>query len=96
MDDFPWIKLITAFAVVFALLAAMGGILKYVSLRGITLGGKTASKRRMKIVETLPLDARRRCVIVRCDDREHLLLLGGEGDSVVETNLSPLEDRSGT
>lgn len=48
-----------------------------------TGGGKS---RRLALVEGLSLDTKRRLVLVRRDDREHLLLLGAEGDVVVETN----------
>jgi flagellar protein FliO/FliZ len=37
----------------------------------------------MKVSESLMLDPRRRLVIVRCDEREHLILLGPGGDIVV-------------
>jgi len=39
--------------------------------------------KRMRVTETLLLDPRRRMVIVRVDDREHVLLLGPGGDVVV-------------
>lgn len=42
--------------------------------------------RRLAVVEALPLDAKRRLVLIRRDDREHLLLLGGEADLVVESD----------
>ena len=42
-----------------------------------------ANLRRMKVSESLMLDPRRRLVLVRCDGREHLLLLGPGGDLVV-------------
>lgn len=32
--------------------------------------------RRLKVIETLGLDNRHRLVLISCDDREHLLLLG--------------------
>lgn len=41
------------------------------------------SERRLKISESLMLDPRRRLVIVRCDGREHMLLLSPAGDRVV-------------
>ena len=40
---------------------------------------------RLKLVETLYLDPRRRLVIVQCDDREHVLLLAASGDLLVES-----------
>jgi flagellar protein FliO/FliZ len=45
--------------------------------------------RRLALVDALPLDGKRRLVLVRRDDREHLLLLGMEGDLVVEQNCAP-------
>ena len=86
-EDFPWLRLILAFSVVFGLMAALGYVLKYVSLRGLSLPSKTMRARRLGIVETLALDTRRRLVIVRCDGQEHLLLLSAQSDIVVQSNL---------
>ncbi|RAU20180.1 hypothetical protein CU669_19805 [Paramagnetospirillum kuznetsovii] len=44
--------------------------------------------RRLALVDALPLDGKRRLVLVRRDDREHLLLLGAEGDLVIERNCA--------
>ncbi|MGB1548152.1 MAG: flagellar biosynthesis protein FliO, partial [Alphaproteobacteria bacterium] len=43
--------------------------------------------RRLGVVEVLPVDARRRLVLLKKDDREHLVLLGpGQGpDLLVES-----------
>jgi flagellar protein FliO/FliZ len=41
------------------------------------------SERRMKVVESLVLDPTRRLIIVSCDGRERLLLLG-EGRTIAE------------
>ncbi|MBK5910494.1 hypothetical protein CCR85_03175 [Rhodothalassium salexigens] len=54
-------------------------------------GTNGRSKRRLELVETLALDARRRLVLVRCDDRDHLLLLGGHTDQVVAADTAPKE-----
>ncbi|HVJ50911.1 MAG TPA: flagellar biosynthetic protein FliO [Aliidongia sp.] len=43
--------------------------------------------RRLSVVEVQPIDARRRLVLVRRDDREHLLLLGIGQDLVVEAGI---------
>ncbi len=42
------------------------------------------AERRLQLVESLNLDPRRRLVLVRCDEREHLLLLGAAGEQVVD------------
>jgi len=88
-EDFSFLRVLFAFAVVLALMAALGFILKYLAARGIMLPSQSARTRRVKIVESLAIDAKRRFVIVRCDEREHLLLLGGQSDIVVDTNLPP-------
>lgn len=52
---------------------------------GTTAAGR--GRRRLSITETLPVDTRRRLVLVRRDDREHLLLIGGGADLVVERDI---------
>jgi flagellar protein FliO/FliZ len=44
--------------------------------------------RRLAIVEVAAVDAKRRLVLVRRDDREHLLLLGAAQDVVVESGIA--------
>jgi flagellar protein FliO/FliZ len=41
-------------------------------------------KRRLGIIEVLPLDGRRRLVLLRRDNVEHLVLLGMQNDLVIE------------
>ena len=45
--------------------------------------------RRLAVVEVGAIDARRRLVLVRRDDTEHLLLLGTQNDLVVESGIRP-------
>jgi flagellar protein FliO/FliZ len=44
--------------------------------------------RRLSVVEVTPIDVRRKLVLVRCDDTEHLLLIGQQGDLVVEADIA--------
>lgn len=90
-ESISWLRVIVAFAVVFGLLGLLGYALKYVSLRGIKLPGMKMRDQRLQIIESLPLDVRRRLVIVRRDDVEHLLLLGANQDIVVESDLTHLQ-----
>ncbi len=48
----------------------------------------TRGQKRLGIVEVAALDARRRLVLVRRDDVEHLLLLGPTHDIVVESHIA--------
>ena len=69
----------------------MGGL--YLGLRrfglsgGLTAAGLSTAKKRLKIVEILPLDARRRAMIIQRDDVQHLVLLSQSGETVIETNI---------
>ena len=69
----------------FALIATLAVIVgaAYGARRLGMLQNAGQGPKRMRITETLMLDPRRRMVIVRVDDREHVLLLGPGGDVVV-------------
>jgi flagellar protein FliO/FliZ len=59
--------------------------------RRFGLGGRLAAaggRRRLAILEVLPLDAKRRLVLLRRDGAEHLILLGATGDLVVERGIA--------
>lgn len=45
--------------------------------------------KRIQVVETAPIDGRRRLVLVRRDDVEHLLILGQNSETVIETDIKP-------
>ena len=80
-----------AAALVFVL-ALMGGLAvlmrRFSQNHPVTL----PQKRRLKIVESLALDSRRRLVLLRRDASEHLVILGPNGETVIETGIeSPAE-----
>jgi flagellar biogenesis protein FliO len=52
--------------------------------------GMTRRNRRLAVIDAVPVDARRRLVIVRRDNVEHLILVGGAQDLVIETAI-PVE-----
>jgi flagellar protein FliO/FliZ len=85
MDTTLLLKFFSAFVFVIALMLLLSWAMKRMGLAGSVMAG--IGKRRLKIVEFLPIDHRRRLVLVRCDDREHLLLLGPQGETVVEANI---------
>jgi flagellar protein FliO/FliZ len=75
-------------------LALMGGLallLKKMGIAGPAL--VTPNKRRLKVIENLAVDSRRRIILIKRDDKEHLLLLGQNNDIVIEQDitLSPEE-----
>ncbi|MEM7427160.1 MAG: hypothetical protein AAF441_13780 [Pseudomonadota bacterium] len=58
------------------------------------IGGEVRGKRgsRLAVVEFQEVDKLRHLVLVRRDDAEHLLLIGGSQDVVVETNIGETTD----
>jgi flagellar protein FliO/FliZ len=48
------------------------------------------SQRRLSLVESLMLDARRRLVIVRRDNKEYLLLVSPTGETLLDGNIDAI------
>lgn len=70
-------------------LALMGGLALLLKKMGLTQGAMAGrGDKRLKLVEILPIDARRRAAIIQCDDEQHLVLLGPTGDLVVKNNIT--------
>ncbi|MDY0870522.1 flagellar biosynthetic protein FliO [Dongia rigui] len=75
---------------VLALLLVLGLIAIFAwALRRFGFGGalRADNRRRIQVLETTPLGPRHRLVLVRRDHIEHLLLLGPQGDVVVERGI---------
>jgi flagellar protein FliO/FliZ len=80
-----------ALALVLALILALSWAVKRFGLGGpLVRGLPTGGGRRLAVVEVLTLDARRKIVLVKRDEQEHLLLLGAGNDLVVE-RVTPAE-----
>ena len=45
--------------------------------------------RRLSVVEVAPVDGRRRMILVRRDDTEHLILLGPASEMLIENGIRP-------
>jgi flagellar protein FliO/FliZ len=88
MDAIQYIKFALALVFVLSMIWLLALGLRRWQEKGGTLfkGGA----RRLHIVEVMPLDTRRRAVLIRRDGREHLLLLGGGNDLVIERDIQPL------
>jgi len=68
---------------VLGLIVAAGLVAKKINTHGGLLV-KRNGKRRLAVVESLSLDGRRRLLLVRKDATEHLILVGGNSDLVIE------------
>ncbi|HVJ41515.1 MAG TPA: flagellar biosynthetic protein FliO [Dongiaceae bacterium] len=83
MDGESYLRFVLALVLVLGLLA-----LAAFFLRRSGIGPKLGRGRRLSVVETLPLGPRHRLILVRRDDVEHLVLIGPQGDVVVESGVS--------
>lgn len=79
----PYATLAIALVVVLILIALFFRLIKAMR-SGAMHGGQ---RNRLSIVEAATLEGKRRLVLVRRDDVEHLILIGGENDVVVEHNI---------
>jgi flagellar protein FliO/FliZ len=81
------VKFALAFIVVFVVLGA-GGLLPWLTGANRTALGRRGSRQpRLAMIEAATIDGSRRLVLVRRDNTEHLLLIGGPTDIVVEPNI---------
>lgn len=88
-DPMAYAQAIAALVGVLVLLWIVVFMLKRYTNGGTS--GRWGRSKRLGLVEVLPLDGKRRLVLVRRDDQEHLMLIGGERDLVVSTHDAPPE-----
>jgi flagellar protein FliO/FliZ len=80
-------KFLVAFVVVFAVLGAGGYLWRRLSGGNLVALGPRGRQPRLAVIDAASVDGRRRLVLVRRDNVEHLLLIGGPTDVVVEPNI---------
>jgi len=88
MESLDYTRFVLAFVFVLSLI----GLLAYAAKRYTSsqkLFGMKEGAGRISIVETRYLDPRRKLVLVKRDDAEHLILLAEGRELVVESNIIP-------
>ena len=83
MEIETYVRFLAALALVLALIAACAWAARRFGLGGSLPSSKGASAR-LAVVEVKVLDSRRKLVLLRRDDAEHLLLLGPNQDLLIE------------
>ncbi|MGU3469003.1 hypothetical protein ACLBXO_29590 [Methylobacterium sp. C33D] len=89
-DGSPIVQYIVIFAVIFTALAAIVFTVRRLTGRSLALPGRSGSRGRqprLGIVDVYELDRARQLILLRRDNVEHLLLVGGPNDVVVERNI---------
>ena len=84
-------SLIVRFVVAFVIVLGLIGLTFWLIRRfgGARVGNAAQKGRqpRLAVIDAAPVDGRRRLVLIRRDNVEHLLMLGGPSDFVVEQNI---------
>ena len=97
-----WELLSWLFFLVFiaALIVAGGLLLRGYLATGSVAGGITSTffgpkpEKRLEVVDQANVDGRRRLVLIRRDDVEHLIMTGGPVDVVIETGIGQPRERT--
>jgi hypothetical protein len=79
-------KFFIAFAVVLALIALTAWLVRRFGANRLS-GGTRGRQPRLAVIDAATVDGRRRLVLIRRDNVEHLLMIGGPTDVVVEPNI---------
>jgi flagellar protein FliO/FliZ len=83
---FP-VQFFLAFLVVLGLIAATAWMVRRFGTGRIGNGAARGRQPRLGVVDHASVDGRRRLLIIRRDNVEHLVMIGGPTDVVVETNI---------
>lgn len=94
MANTDYLTAVVALAFVVGLIALIGWAVRRFGLipgaSAVIRGG-----RRIKIIEVTPIDVRRKLVLIRRDQAEHLVLLGNQRDLVIETGIDAATSAAG-
>ncbi|MEM9470179.1 MAG: flagellar biosynthetic protein FliO [Pseudomonadota bacterium] len=90
MDYAVYLKFVFALVFVLALMGLLAFALKKLGLD--RSGTMTGRKKRLKIVEIQPIDSKNKTALIQCDDKQHLVLIGANGQTVIKNDIEPKKD----
>jgi hypothetical protein len=79
------VKFILVFVLIVAILVLL---MRRFSIGSLSPAGPRSRQPRLAVIDTTAVDVRRRLVLIKRDNVEHLLMIGGPTDIVVEANIS--------
>ena len=85
MDMVDYGRFALAFVFVIVLIYAIGWVAKKVGLQQ-RLQGIKSSRGQIEIIDSLMIDPRRRLVLIKHAGKEHLVLLGPQQDTVIDSH----------
>lgn len=87
------LRMLLALLFVIGLMGGLALLLKRLGLSGaVDTVGK--GDKRLKIIEALPMDAKRKLVLIQRDDVQHLLIISTNEETVIETGIKPPDNET--
>ena len=81
------VRFVVAFVIVLALIGLTFWLIRRFGAARVGAAAQRGRQPRLAVIDAAPVDGRRRLVLVRRDNVEHLLMIGGPSDIVVEQNI---------
>lgn len=89
MDLGEYFRFFMALGFVLVLIAGLAALVRRSGFgERLAMTPSSVGERRLGLVEVRPLDAKHKLVLLRRDDREHLVLLGAAGDLLIESGIA--------
>ncbi len=94
MEFSGYLKFVLALIFVIGLIGLLSFLIRRFGMGAIAPYRKSA-ERRLSVIEVTVVDTKRRLVLVRRDDKEHLILLGANSELLIESGIParPAEGR---
>jgi hypothetical protein len=80
---------IIIYIITISLLCVLSGVGVWIVRQSFGADKRLSHLRRLTLVDAVPVDGRRKLILVRRDDIEHLVMTGGPVDVVVESGITP-------
>jgi len=81
-------RFVLAFLLVLGLIGAGAFLWRKFGVGPLSTIGPRGRQPRLAVIDAASVDGRRRLVLIRRDNAEHLIMIGGPTDVVIETNIS--------
>jgi len=85
MELSEYFRFLLALVFVIGLIAVLAVIARRIGFGAPTSIIKRRGERRLEIIEVLPIEGRRKLMLIKSDDKEHLLMLSPTSELLIES-----------
>ena len=83
------LRFFIAFLFVLALIGGAAYVVRRFGSGALNSAAARGRQPRLAVIDAAPVDGRRRLVLIRRDNVEHLIMIGGPSDIVIESRILP-------